>query len=156
MPLAYAIGGMVNVTSGPVTGRGVPPPSFKGQLAQSYYDISQTPPLEYVFNGQTWVAAGAGSLLLTATPSDSKATIISTGTATLILGKVTIANTNIATGDLIFISRIAANGSQTLGELNYKINNGVSFTINSLMIASTSFVQTLDVSSVAYFIVRPV
>jgi hypothetical protein len=73
MPLAYGIGGMVNVTSGPVTGNGAPPDSFKGQVGQQYYDNSTTPPTEYVFNGQTWTTAGAnpattttyGTVLLT-------------------------------------------------------------------------------------------
>jgi hypothetical protein len=78
------------------------------------------------------------------------------GTAVLVLGTVTVANTNIATGDLIFPSRIASNGSVTLGMLSYTISNGVSFTINSLILGTPASVQTADVSSVAYFIVRPV
>jgi hypothetical protein len=78
------------------------------------------------------------------------------GTATLVLGTVTVANTNIATGDLILLSRVAANGSVTLGELSYTISNGTSFTITSLILATPVSTQTADVSSVAYMIVRPV
>jgi len=78
------------------------------------------------------------------------------GTAVLVLGTVTVLNTNIATGDLIFLSRIASNGSVTLGELSYTISNGASFTINSLILGTPASVQTADVSSVAYFIVRGV
>ncbi|HMK58312.1 MAG TPA: hypothetical protein VK462_04615, partial [Nitrososphaeraceae archaeon] len=59
MPLAYGIGGLLSVPGSPVTGNGAPPASFKGQLGQQYYDNSQTPPIEYVFNGQTWTTAGA-------------------------------------------------------------------------------------------------
>ncbi len=78
------------------------------------------------------------------------------GTAVLVLGTVTVANTNIATGDLIFISRIASNGSVTLGELSYTIINATSFTITSLILGTPASPQTADVSSVAYFIVRPI
>lgn len=78
------------------------------------------------------------------------------GTAVLVLGTVTVANTNIATGDLIFMQRIAANGSVTLGELSYTISNGASFTITSLILGTPASTQTADVSSVAYFIVRPI
>jgi hypothetical protein len=78
------------------------------------------------------------------------------GTAVLVLGTVTVANTNIATGDLIFISRVAANGSVTMGEMSYTISNGASFTITSLVLGTPASVQTADVSTVAYFIVRPV
>lgn len=78
------------------------------------------------------------------------------GTAVLVLGTVTVANTNIATGDLIMLSRVASNGSVTLGELSYTISNGASFTINSLTLGTPAATQTADVSSVAYFIVRPV
>ena len=78
------------------------------------------------------------------------------GTAVLILGTVTVANTNIATGDLIFLSRVASNGSVTLGIPTYTISNGASFTITSLVIGTPASTQTADVSSIAYFIVRPV
>ena len=77
------------------------------------------------------------------------------GTAVLTLGAVVVANTNIATGDKIFLSRIAANGGATLGELSYTISNGASFTITSLILGTPAATQTADVSSVAYFIVRP-
>lgn len=77
------------------------------------------------------------------------------GSAILILGTVTVANTNIAAGDRIFLSRISSNGSVTLGELSYTISAGSSFTINSLILGTPASNQTADVSSVAYFIVRP-
>lgn len=77
------------------------------------------------------------------------------GSAVLVLGTVTVNNTNIATGDLIFLSRIASNGSVTLGVLSYTISNGASFTITSLILGTPASTQTADVSSVAYFIVRP-
>ncbi len=78
------------------------------------------------------------------------------GTAVLTLGTVTVLNTNIATGDLIFLSRIASNGSVTLGEYTYTISNAASFTVTSLILGTPASTQVADVSSFAYFIVRPV
>lgn len=77
------------------------------------------------------------------------------GSAILVLGTIAVLNTNIATGDLIYLSRVSANGAVTLGELSYTISNGVSFTINSLILGTPASIQTADVSTVAYFIVRP-
>lgn len=78
------------------------------------------------------------------------------GTATLASGTVTIANTNIAAGDRIFISRTAANASTTLGEFSYTISAGASFTVTSLILGTPGSPQTGDLSSFAYFIVRQV
>lgn len=58
MPLAYGIGGMINVPSGPIRGTGAPPTSFTGQLGQLYIDTSTSPPSVYVYNGQTWSLGG--------------------------------------------------------------------------------------------------
>ncbi len=76
------------------------------------------------------------------------------GTATLAAGTVTVANTNIAAGDRIFIQRVAANASTTLGELSYTISAGASFTITSLILGTPGSPQTGDLSTVTYFIVR--
>lgn len=74
MPLAYGIGGMLSVPAGAITGKGAPPSSFKGQLGQAYFDVSDpTNPVEYVYNGYNWATAGAnpattttyGTVLLT-------------------------------------------------------------------------------------------
>jgi hypothetical protein len=67
---------------------------------------------------------------------------------------VTIANTNIAANDRIFLSRIATNGSVTLGELTYSISAGASFTVTSVILGTPASTQTADVSSFAYIIVR--
>ena len=77
------------------------------------------------------------------------------GNSVLTLGTVTILNTNVATGDTIFLQRIGAAGSVTLGELTYTISNGVSFTVTSLIIGTPASTQTADVSTFCYFIVRP-
>ncbi len=77
------------------------------------------------------------------------------GTGVLTLGTQTIANTNIATGDVILLTRLASNGSVTLGELTYTISNGASFTVTSLILGTPASTQVADVSSYAYFIVRP-
>lgn len=73
MPLVSAIGGLVSVPQGAIRGNGAPPDSLKGELGQSFYDMSTSPPTEYVYNGQTWTTAGAnpattdtyGTVLLT-------------------------------------------------------------------------------------------
>jgi hypothetical protein len=77
------------------------------------------------------------------------------GNSVLTSGTVTINNTNIATGDLIFLSRISAAASTTLGVLSYTISNGASFTVTSLILGTPGSTQTGDVSTFAYFIVRP-
>lgn len=76
------------------------------------------------------------------------------GTATLSSGAVTVANTNIAATDRIFIQRQASNGSTNLGSLSYSITASTSFTITSLQDASPGNTQTGDNSIVMYFIVR--
>src|SRR6185503_1478276 len=73
MGSAYGIGGLISVPPAAIRGNGVPPASFKAKLGQQYFDFSQTPPTEYVYNGQTWTTAGAnpattttyGTVLLT-------------------------------------------------------------------------------------------
>jgi hypothetical protein len=77
------------------------------------------------------------------------------GTSVLTNGTVVIANTNIATGDYIFLTRIGAAASTALGMLSYTISNATSFTVTSLDIATPANTQTGDVSTFAYFIVRP-
>ncbi len=77
------------------------------------------------------------------------------GTGTLSSGTVTIANTNIATGDMIIPIRIGVNGSTTLGELTYTISNATSFTVTSVILGTPGSTQTADTSTFAYFIIRP-
>lgn len=74
------------------------------------------------------------------------------GSGTLTAGTVTIANTNIASTDRIFIQRTAANASTTLGELSYTISAGASFTVDSLILGTPGSVQTGDLSSFVYII----
>ncbi len=76
------------------------------------------------------------------------------GTGVLTGGTQTILNTNIATGDVILITRLAVNASTALGEFTYTISNGVSFTVTSMGV-TTATILVADVSSYAYFIVRP-
>ena len=78
------------------------------------------------------------------------------GQAVLVGGTLLVANTNIATGDYIFFTRVAVNGSTTLGELTYTISNGASFTINSVIIGTPGSLQAGDASTINYIIVRPV
>jgi hypothetical protein len=76
------------------------------------------------------------------------------GTGVLTGGTQTIANTNIATGDVILFSRTAVNASTALGEFTYTISNGASFTVTSMGV-TTATILAADVSSYVYFIVRP-
>jgi hypothetical protein len=68
------------------------------------------------------------------------------GTATLSGGTINVANTNILTGDIIFISYIGTGLSNT-GQLSYVINTGASFDINST--------NASDTNNVSYMVVRP-
>lgn len=76
------------------------------------------------------------------------------GEATLAAGTVTVANTNIAAGDRIYISRRAINGSTALGMLTYVINAGSDFVITAVQTATPAATETNDTSIVAYVIVR--
>jgi hypothetical protein len=73
---------------------------------------------------------------------------------TLVAGVLQINNTNIATGDVILLTRTALNASPVLGILAYTISNGASFTVTSYT-PTTGLTATTDVSSFAYMIVRP-
>lgn len=76
------------------------------------------------------------------------------GTATLTNGTVTIANTNIAAGDRIMLSRTAANASTALGMLTYSISAGASFTVTALETATPADTEVNDQSSFSYIIFR--
>ncbi len=75
------------------------------------------------------------------------------GTGTLVLGMVTIANTNIAATDRIVMSRSTVNGSTALGFLTYTITPSTNFVVTSYQ-SDGSTVATLDVSSFSYVIFR--
>lgn len=76
------------------------------------------------------------------------------GTATLVSGTVTVANTNIAATDRIIPFLISANASTVLGRLTYTISAGASFTITSKDPSTPANTLTGDVSTVGYLIVR--
>lgn len=76
------------------------------------------------------------------------------GTATLIAGQATVANTNITTADRILISRNALNASPALGHLIYTISAGVGFTVDSY--DASGVAAATDVSGFSYVIVRQV
>ncbi|HET6457893.1 MAG TPA: hypothetical protein VFG24_03315, partial [Nitrosopumilaceae archaeon] len=72
MPVAYGIGGLIQVPQGAITTKGVP--HGRGSLGQNAFDISDPAnPVEYVWNGIAWATAGAnpattttyGTVLLT-------------------------------------------------------------------------------------------
>ena len=65
--LVYGVGGLINTAPVALTGNGAPSTSFKGILGQQYFDVSQSPPVEYIYNGQSWIAGGA-SAATTTTP----------------------------------------------------------------------------------------
>lgn len=182
MPQAYGMTGAIQVAPIAIKGSGAPSSNFKAELGQQYFDTSTSPANMYVFNGNTWskVEESGGSDTFSDITVSGLATLgsITTsgnvtmsgagtkltleggavtdfiGTGTLASGTLTIANTNIAAADRIFIQRIDANGSTTLGELSYTISAGASFTVNSLILGTPGSVQTGDTSTFSYFIVR--
>jgi len=77
------------------------------------------------------------------------------GDTTLVAGTVTIANTNIAAGDQVYVTRYDINGSTALGIFEATISAGASFTINSRKPADAT-IEANDVSKVKYFIVRAI
>jgi len=74
------------------------------------------------------------------------------GRATLVAGTVTVANTNIAAGDRIFVTRSALNGSPALGFPITTISAGASFTIAAY--SAVGVAVATDVSTFDYVIVR--
>lgn len=76
------------------------------------------------------------------------------GQATLTNGQVTVANTNIATTDRIFLTRSAINASTALGMPLTTISAGASFTIEAKDLSTPANDETGDQSTFDYFIVR--
>lgn len=140
-----------------------------------WFDNSVNPPVLYTtVGGGVWNTRGslttltvagditstAGNVIINGTGKQLRikggAVTDFIGTSTLVAGTVTIANTNIAATDRIFIQRTAANASTTLGELSYTISAGASFTVTSLILGTPGSPQTGDLSSFAYVIIRQV
>lgn len=76
------------------------------------------------------------------------------GQATLTNGTVTVANTNIAATDRVFVTRSAKNASTAYGTFEVTITAATNFVITSCKADTTT--ETNDVSTVDYFIVRQV
>ena len=77
------------------------------------------------------------------------------GSATLVAGTVTVANTNITAADVILVTREGINASTALGVLDTAITPATSFTITALN-PTDGTTQVNDVSTVKYVIVRQV
>jgi len=78
------------------------------------------------------------------------------GSATLTAGTVTVANTNIAAGDKILLSRQSINGSTVLGMLTYAITASTNFIITAVQTATPAATETNDISIIDYVIVRQI
>lgn len=76
------------------------------------------------------------------------------GQATLTNGQVTVANTNIAANDRIFLTRSAINTSTALGMPLTTISAGASFTIEAKDLTTPGNDETGDQSTFDYIIVR--
>lgn len=76
------------------------------------------------------------------------------GTATLVMGTVTVMNTNIAANDQIFLQHVTDNGSTALGTLVYTILPGTSFNIRAADAGGPAVTEVSDLSTVSYHIVR--
>lgn len=75
------------------------------------------------------------------------------GQATLVAGTVTVANTNIAAADKIFVQRQGINGSTALGVFDVAITPATSFSITARN-PTDATTQTNDTSIVDYVIIR--
>jgi hypothetical protein len=78
------------------------------------------------------------------------------GKVNLVNGVATIANPNVKTGDMIFLSRVSGNASTMLGELTYTIVNNTSFSIKSVALNAPGSTQVSDQSTIIYNIIRPI
>jgi hypothetical protein len=67
------------------------------------------------------------------------------GSAVLVAGTVTVANTSVTTSTLAFLSRSVAGGA--LGHLSYTVVAGTSITINSTSVTDTSTINYLLVGT---------
>lgn len=77
------------------------------------------------------------------------------GQTTLVAGTKTIANTNIAAGDKIMVSRHGINGSTALGVFDVAITPATSFSITARNPADAT-TQVNDISIVDYVIIRQI
>ena len=111
-----------------------------------------------VIDGSTGDTSVTGNLILSSVATQLQmnggAATDFIGTATLTAGTVTVANTNIAATDRIFIQRQDINASTALGLLTYSISAATSFTITSVQAGTPANTETNDVSIVMYWIVR--
>lgn len=98
--------------------------------------------------------SGAAGLWIALGSAASQGFVVDTGTATLVAGTVTIANTDVLAGDVISITRNALNASPALGSLIYTITPGVSIAVTSY--AANGAAATTDVSGFGYAIIRAI
>lgn len=74
-----------------------------------------------------------------------------TGTATLVAGTVTVANTTVTANTMIFLTRKGLNGATGIGHLHVSaVSAGVSFTITSVNASAAT--ETNDVSIVQWIL----
>lgn len=109
---------------------------------------------ETIAGASNQLAVSPQSLAIASELIVSQTLFDNSGDATLAAGTVVVANTTIAATDKIIISHRAPNASTAIGTLSYTITPGVSFTINSL--DATAVLETGDLSSVVYFIIKAV
>ena len=101
-----------------------------GQLGQQWFDISQSPPVEYVYNGQSWLTGGAspattstlGSVLLATTAQVEAGTApsaqyVASANDVYAYGQtlVLVAGANIAQTGVTGITNLATNAQAVAG-----------------------------------------
>ena len=149
---------VVAVTPASLTARLAAPSAIGGTTpaAGAFTTLSATTTI----TAGTDIAATAGNILINGAGKQLRvkggAVTDFIGEATLVTGTVTIANTNIASTDKIFLQRRTVNGSTAISNLVYTISAATSFTITSVRDASPATTETNDVSIVAYHIVLQV
>lgn len=134
MAQAYGIGGLLNVQRSAIQGKGVPPASFQASLGQQFFDFTQTPPAEYVYNGQTWVATetSGGTGVFTSLTATGTVNLNTTGAGVTSIGTGGTGATNIgnATGNTAVTGSLTTSTTltATAGNITATAGNFVSST----------------------------
>lgn len=167
-----ATGTAVDCYISPATAQSATALDFASPPAAGYGSTTPRPVAATTISATTTIAAGttltagtditstAGNVIINGTGKQLRvqggAVTDFIGTTTLTNGVTTpaVANTNIAAGDRIYITRTAANASTAFGTYDYTISAGASFTSTAKKADTTT--ETGDQSTLTYFIVREI
>lgn len=166
--------GLTSTTPPVLTGKGVPPSSFKGILGQQYFDTSTTPYVQYVYNGTSWISSLAatnvtisgtltvlGLTTLAALTQVGTASINASGSASTTIGTggtgaVSIGN---ATGGTSITGNTTLAGNLSLTTAGNKISiatgTNASIGTSAAMTAGTITISTTAVTASSKIFLTP-